>query len=184
MTRPARKMTLLDLMILVAAMALGFKIVRDIVPGVAHMVPTGPDFWFLMPRWLMNASILILASWPLPAMVTIALLLIRIRAPRPTLRRLARQPGFVAGLAVTMISLCNALMLLAAGLRVGETTDLYPFTAIPIGAAVLVAWVTLLSVGRWNPQHDFLDRAGRVLGCYWIAMFPLAYLVVLGRLGR
>jgi hypothetical protein len=34
--------------------------------------------------------------------------------------------------------------------------------------AVAGAWLALALSGRWRPERDWLDRAGRVLGVCWI----------------
>jgi hypothetical protein len=44
------------------------------------------------------------------------------------------------------------------------------FTAGLVGIAVLVAWLVLLANGRFRPERDWMDRAGRVLGVYWMAL--------------
>ena len=43
-------------------------------------------------------------------------------------------------------------------------------------AAVAAAWLTLALTGRWRPRPDWLDRAGRALGTFWIAIVPLIWL--------
>lgn len=174
MTQPVRKPTLSVLTIFVAAMALGFAAIRDVLPGALHILPTSPSVRSSIPHPMLEGSILILASWPLPAMATVALLLlIRLRAPRPTLRRLARQPGDVACLAAAVVGLSHALIHLAFFLKIGDSTDLRSTTVIPIGVAVSSTWSTFLAGGRWKTQHDLSDRPGRVFGCHWIAMLPL-----------
>ena len=43
-------------------------------------------------------------------------------------------------------------------------------------AAVAVAWLTLALSGRWRPRPDWLDRAGRALGIFWLAIVPLIWI--------
>src|SRR5262249_47713197 len=54
-----------------------------------------------------------------------------------------------------------------------------PFDNLPIemivGAAVLGAWATLLASGRWRCEASWIERLGRVLGCFWI-MLVLTYI--------
>jgi hypothetical protein len=46
-------------------------------------------------------------------------------------------------------------------------------TMAMIGVAVGSSWVLLLVSGRWRPERSWIDRAGRVLGWFWIAILPL-----------
>ena len=46
--------------------------------------------------------------------------------------------------------------------------------------AVAGAWLALALSGRWRPEPDWLDRAGRVLGLLWIVS-PLLLGLVMGR---
>lgn len=42
-----------------------------------------------------------------------------------------------------------------------------------IGLAVACGWMLLLVSGRWRPERSWIDRAGRVLGWFWIAILPV-----------
>jgi len=178
----SRKLTLLDVMILVGATAIGLAAIRGAVPGVLHTLPTSPRVRFLVPRPALDVSLIILAAWPLPAMWTLALLAMRLRSPRPAWRRLARQPGVMACCAVGMASLFNALLIAALSLKVRFIGDLLPITAFLVGLAVVVSWATLRLGGRWRSEPCPFDRAGRVIGTYWIAMVPLCLAVFLSLL--
>ncbi len=49
--------------------------------------------------------------------------------------------------------------------------EAFPFFTAPlVGIAVLVAWLVLLANGRFRPEPDWVDRSGRVLGIYWMAL--------------
>src|SRR4051794_2683737 len=102
---PCRKFTLIDAMILIAATALGlakirlFFMDREAQPGLAAIVT-----WWITPfksewtpwgiaRWIRND---VEVAMPLFAAWSLALLVIRLRRPRPTFRRVARQFGMVA----------------------------------------------------------------------------------------
>jgi hypothetical protein len=136
---PSRKLTLRDAMILVAATAIGLAAIRGAIPGVLHVLPTSPRVRFLVPRPALDVCLIILAAWPLPAMWTLALPVMRLCSPRPAWRRLARQPGVTACCAVAMASLLNALLIAALALKVGFVGDLLPITAILVGLAVIVS---------------------------------------------
>jgi hypothetical protein len=49
--------------------------------------------------------------------------------------------------------------------------EIFPFmTSVGVGAAVVVAWLLLWYAKLWRSQRDWVDRAGRVLGVYWIVV--------------
>src|SRR3954453_20841801 len=110
---PTRSLTLLDGMIVIAATACGFAAIRGAVPEMLHMLPTGPRVPFLMSRPVLGIALVTLAAWPLPAMWSIALLILRLRRPRPRWRRLSRQPGVAASCAVAFAATFNAVLLTA-----------------------------------------------------------------------
>jgi hypothetical protein len=46
------------------------------------------------------------------------------------------------------------------------------------GWAVMVSWLTLALTSRWHPERSWVDRWGRVLGCTWIVIGPIASLLI------
>ena len=47
----------------------------------------------------------------------------------------------------------------------------FPFFTAPLVAiAVLIAWLVLAANGRFRPVPDWVDRTGRALGIYWMAL--------------
>jgi hypothetical protein len=136
------------------------------------------------------------------AAATIAMLVMRMRSPRPPLRRLARQPGTVA----CMVAL--SMLLVIAG-WVGFTTatgrvfefsehivkagrhgeeasvgyPLYPFSGRffvvygdRIGFAVAGAWFSLWLAGRWQPEPTWIDRLGRAMAWLWLILTLVLWL--------
>jgi hypothetical protein len=210
MSRPnsSRRPTVTDGLALIAAFAIAFALVR-------HW--TNPSWCVLPPLWGMrppqtpSAGHLALnvfstrLSWTIPFAMTATLTLpvLRLRRPRPPLRRLFRQPGLVACAAaviamvfrtgqLTTYYLLEFLTKPASPFRLpsppflvrvpvmgsrtwGETIhdivlESFPFQISPtVTAAVIVAWTMLWASGRWRPERGWLDRAGRLLGWYWIA---------------
>jgi hypothetical protein len=77
-----------------------------------------------------------------------------VRLPSPPFQRLTIQPRHSLGQAIQNILL-----------------ESFPMQASPmVGVAVLVAWLVLLANRRWLPERDWVDRSGRTLGAYWIAL--------------
>ena len=52
-------------------------------------------------------------------------------------------------------------------------TDHFLNTMGMIGTAIAASWILLLVSGQWRPERSWIDRAGRVLGWFWIAALPL-----------
>ncbi|AGA28428.1 hypothetical protein [Singulisphaera acidiphila] len=184
--RTGRTFGLVDAMAFIAAIAAGFASYRVCIERWAGLGPIPfsrqPDLWpieFLygfttwVPLWL--------APW------TVALLLLRFRQPRPCLRRLVRQPGFVADVAASLVLTVGVVaIVLVLVLRCLPTSRLVFWGAsswplffrcafdlqLPtlMGAAVAVGWSMLCLGGRWRPERSWLDRLGRALGYCWVAL--------------
>ncbi len=178
---PGRRPTPADALILALATALA-------VPG-----------WWWVWRWypgpgkdLADAIALGLAGWPtreagfllmccsvpVAAAWTVALIPLRLRRPRPPRRRLAGQPGLAAtvgaGGSLAISGLWIAAVRAAGGEAIFEDNDvaLWQVVAAPglAGAAVLGSWIALILGRRWRAEASWIDRLGRLLGCYWIAL--------------
>jgi hypothetical protein len=175
-------------MILVAATAVGLAIARR---WTARADTTR---LFLHPEQGILTSLApltrqIVLGWPVVAMWTLALVALRLRRPRG--RRLFAPPGVVACLVAAVV-----MGLEFAQVVVIETEDWlqYPqpmhtaarwnefeFRAIhttattSTGYAVAAAWVALALARRWRSERSWIDRAGRVVGCFWIVLLLLRF---------
>jgi hypothetical protein len=38
-----------------------------------------------------------------------------------------------------------------------------------MGVAVSAVWIVLWLTGAWHAESSWIDRAGRILGIYWVA---------------
>src|SRR5262249_4351146 len=118
---------------------------------------------------------------------TVALLILRLRAPRPSARRLARQPGAMALASATLVAATCLVALGLAGVAcslmggfewslaffVDSAWGVRIYSLILIGLpgwGVAGAWLTLIVGGRWRPEPSWIDRAGRLAGVVWIAL--------------
>jgi hypothetical protein len=150
-----RKLTLADGMILIAAVAAWFAVIRMTAP--VKGVP---------PRVLVVLNLLLLVVDSLVPL-SLAWLAIRLRQPRPRLRRLARQPGFAACavIAVTTTAV-TAVGMIPIVARIGwiNPAILLLISVHGVGLAVLGSWLTLILVGCWRPSPDWFDRTGRAVG--------------------
>jgi hypothetical protein len=184
-----RRFTLLDGMILVGSAAVGLAAIR----GLSRETNWGDLASALIENFAWDLDLfdqfvpeLMMVAMPLVVAMTLGVLALRLRKPRPRWRRLARQPGLVA---------CLALLLAWAGAGAYTTAHvmsqaafvvvkhgpfwqdpanwLEPFTlsGAPLsGFAVVVAWATQILVGRWRAEPTWPDRLGRLAGLGWIAI--------------
>jgi hypothetical protein len=131
---------------------------------------------------------LVMLSVPLLAMLSFAVIAIRLIPPRPRRRRLMRQPGMAAAFAV-------AVALVGIGLfhgitRLADIRDRPLFawnsswvvTCAPafVGLSIVSAWSTLLGARQWRPEPTWIDRLGRIVAATWIlaGLFPTCHYLV------
>ncbi len=169
---PPRRLTLADLALLVASAAGGMVILRMLVEDRSES---------LLGRRIGGMTIgLILAPFLLTT--SLALVIARLRGPRPAFLAAIRQPGTlacIAFLAFFAIDLTSHAASIAVGSWLGESyvkinVWLFLFTAMNAGAYIAPAWATLALAGRWRPEPGWIDRSGRVLGVVAMAVDLLA----------
>jgi len=182
-----RRITLFDVMALIAATAIGLAIARvgwppqALGPGAtAPAAPSRPSGYksrmAVMPTLQRIApAFSCMAAW------SGALLASRLRPPRPRWRRLAGQPGTIAAIATLLVWLIEAPPIVWLSWYDGRFGWSSPTRLAQVaanstvmlghhaGLAVAIAWLTLALGGRWRPERSWVDRSGRVLGVAWIA---------------
>jgi hypothetical protein len=183
-----RPFGLVDAMIMVAALAVGLWVNRTDWLGFASL-------WYGDAYDRIQRVLSLLT--PHVAAATMALVAIRMRRPRPPLRRLLRSPGAVActvASAAIVLIVCWAVSALALGrgITFSQHIELLPYTGRGHGRgggtrypfsgkllttygdhvafAVAGAWLSLLLAGRWRPERTWIDRAGRALGWIWLGL--------------
>lgn len=184
MRAPRRRFTVFDALVLVAATALGLAVARALDATWFTVLLRGGYQWDDYLHFVLHGvpSTCLVASW------SVGLLALRLVHPRPSLRRIARQYGPVACAAtvasIALAAACDVARHTAdwsviVGLeQVPELSlwDVWWPALMTTDEFVLGAWLGLaLAVGR-SPSHDWVDRAGRAIGLYWITW--LAYAVV------
>ena len=179
MTTPRRRFTMLDAMILVAATAAGCALCRPV------WTRTVQDFDGRATRYLYGGS-MIAACFLTP--LSLALLVFRSRSPRPSNRKLRRQPGLMACLVVMLAWALTGC--LAAWEWVREIapwpqlagpwrgspmslSEAIDFTTTTAGWMVAAAWFALAVARAHRPEPSWIDRAGRIVGAGWIAIAVL-----------
>ena len=176
---PCRPFTLQDVMILVAAAAVGSLGVRYRLfdpagsLGMALQASLRPK----SPGWLANdyevAGFALMLS-------SVAVLVLRARRPRPSIPRVMRQPGTVACFMVVANTWLGDLNWVVARLAAGTPHEfrsvgeeiwsrLSPeFPDYRSSYLVVTAWVVLYLGRLARPEPGWVDRSGRVVGWAWI----------------
>ncbi len=177
---PRRRFTLLDGMILVAATAVGYALVHVL----ERLIGEGDFLSLIREAWTGRefakmALLLYLVALPVLAAWTVALIPLRLLKPRPRSRRMARQPGLMAGIAASMaigfMGLVVGIMSVSMSWLIGgldQVVMLQGVLMLPasLGLAVLVAWTTLLLGRRWRAEPSWIDRLGRIIGVAWVLL--------------
>jgi hypothetical protein len=173
-----RRLTVLDAMVLVAAAGFALEGARWNQQGAYRpwSIPGMP--------WAFRFGTV---SSPFLVAGAVGLLVLRLRPPRPRLRRLVRQPGTSACLALLLavvihygLNFALPMQLVALGLTRLKLT-LIPFSQYwglyqTIGDVTLIVWLTQATLGAWRPERFWIDRAGRLLGATVIALRFLDHL--------
>jgi hypothetical protein len=191
-TTPSRRFSLMDAMVLVAATAAGLAGLRCAAGDLAELgaecwesvavVTAPPDDWSFW-GWAMYSSFGLLALFvPFCWAWTLAVAGLSLRQPRPRRRRLASQPGAIAcySAAFALIPalagvLCLIFMSGSESASDWDTVFSRSFILVPAltGFAVIGSWAPLVIGKRWRAGSTWIDRAGRVLGFYWIGTILL-----------
>lgn len=186
-----RRMTLLDALVLVAATGVMLWMYRDLFDR--EDIPTSLRTF----EDIIGAANWLSSLFPCATAWTMALLVLSLRGPRPPLRKLSRQPGFVAlltasviilvGIPVGVISECSFYAATGHSIATIDWNDagLYHLGSLPkmISFAIAAAWIVLAICGRWRANAHWIDRLGRATGVFWISVIPIHELGGVGCLG-
>jgi hypothetical protein len=179
-------------------------------PSDCHLRPPGPIDWMTLlaatavglswssafdraarPGGWPERGLVFLASW------SVGLLLVRLRSPRPSLRRLMRQPGAVACLSATAATVLvlawsthrsfaelnwtlpgppgepgvgpGDWLLAAFAAYAHAVRDIAPpRLGMTVPPVVLCSWLVLKLSGRWKAERTWIDRLGTAVGWLWL----------------
>jgi hypothetical protein len=177
---PRRRLSLSDAAIVIAAIALGLVPARYVVALDLPSIKLSPSDATARLTRILTAG-MTLAS-PVLIALSLAAFVISLRQPRPPLRSLAREPGFVAMAVIVMttgyhllhyavkVTVCyhstSSSSLLLPVYYVGLLTNIF----LESGWNVAVAWSVLALQGNWRRRSRWNGGLGVALGCTWVAI--------------
>jgi hypothetical protein len=169
-TTERRRFNIGDAMIIVVALATGLALARVALyqmGGWISMIrqlgsPGWPTWWNMF--WTAVQILFCFIVALIPALIVVCL-----RRPRPPLRRVALQPGFVALCVLVLVGMIDVDAIYL------DLVSWPPLVhAVLPGAAVLASWLVLVVFRCWQPERSWIDRTGRLIGVFWIATIPWA----------
>ena len=161
-----RPFNISDAMILVAATAISLPLMPpywvDCLKAISQG-NLGPDAIL----GVANSSTAILVP------STLAMLLLRLRQPRPAFRRLRNQPGLMACLTAAITATITLIFFFVEFNSYVNADFRVSFFQINsyVAPSVVGSWLTLLLGGRWKAEPGWIDQLGRCLGWLWIVSF-------------
>jgi hypothetical protein len=179
-----RKFTILDGMILVAAIACGLAMSRAMGVWYGNGALYEQN-WF---GRITDDPVKVGAAIPFVLTLTAGVLLIRLRRPRPRWRRLARQPGMAAcaaavvPIAIMLLQICR-LEWCSDHVGYGDMYARWVSWKVLLwdcgfhaGLWVLAAWLALALSGRRRSEPSEIDRLGRLVGAGWLMILAVRIL--------
>jgi hypothetical protein len=162
-----RHFSLADAMVLTGALGLALGYLRMVAPGMVHSYsylgfrPALPRAYIL---WMWIGPVFLSAG-------SLAFLVLRLLPPRPARHRIARQPGLIASVSVTVaVAVVTAFELakMASHHALAGINSLGAFFAEYSGFVVLGSWLTLILGGRWRREPGWIDLGGTMIGFGWL----------------
>jgi hypothetical protein len=155
----ARRFGLLDAVILMAALAAGFYLARacwyeTFAPTKLPPIVRSP-FVF---RAVHDECAVCVAA------LSAAMLILRLRRPRPLLPQVFQQPGFVGCLATTVV----LGMCIVNKVPERSISSIVLVASIANAYSIVAAWFAVLFAGSWNPEPGWIDRMARTLCVFWL----------------
>ena len=181
--RVERRFTIADGMILVAAVWVASMAIRDTLQWRDFSETSAFADRFV--RWA-HHWIYVLGA------LSTAVLICRLRRPRPPRRRLWLLPGTTPALATAVVSLEFLAQAVKSSLAARRSLEPLPSHIYGRGLSSMVlfefesrylsileqvafcvglTWLVLFLGGRWRGEPSWVDRLGRALGVCWIGLF-------------
>lgn len=188
--RQTRRLTILDTLILVVALSVGLVMAREFWNDVPRLSKSQMNAG--SPEWVRQWAVIVNPVSRVVAMAMAGLLFIQLRPPRQSLRRLSREPGFVAcaaAVAGMAVGGASAFALAVSGRAhlqflnqsigsllplsrlIPAEVSLWAYVEPGITPAIVAAWLALALGRRWRAVPGVLDRIGCALGAYWLLLY-------------
>jgi hypothetical protein len=181
-----RRLTLADSIVLIAALGIGLWVSRYGLILWLSVLFGGFDrqVWTSRPialswHW---GTLILRHTQPSVGILTLTVFGLSFVHPRPTLRQMAQQPGFVSCLAASLaIVVGGSLNFATCTTRPNPGYELQNYTSLSLtrlcsepGLAIGACWMTLALSHAWRSDRTWTERAGTMLGAYWLAMSIIA----------
>lgn len=171
----ARRFTILDAMLLVAAAACGIAVERATDYDLnARLVRAGTLGGHIVAHLDYAQS----KYLPFAVTGTIALMVARLVPPRASFPRLSRQPGavacFVATLTISILAAWVVSVHFFKPARYHRPFSLWLYS-LYVSFAVIGGWSSLALSGRWRAEPSWVDRVGRFMGIIWIGTLIVVF---------
>jgi hypothetical protein len=168
MCASTRRFTLNDAIILMAALSCGFALARW---AWAESIPLQRFPGTVRVRFMIEDTIK--AASACVATLSIALLLLRVRSPRPRIPQLWREPGVIgcATAAISMAWLCGVYVF---AFPKPSLSSLLLVGPVGVGMAIGSAWLVIWCDGSWEANAHWIDRLGRAICVCWFVL-PLVF---------
>ncbi len=173
-TLAQRNFTPFDLVVLGAATAAGFAVFRALRIDLAmHGRPHGENWSSRIADQAVLSIVPFLITW------TLAFPFVRLRAPRPQFRRLARQPGMAGCMAASIAIIYELIWIIFISLKLGvqwavirgylpDSSGFLRLDGDLVSLWVAAAWMVLALGGWWRAEPGWVDRLGRLLCLAWL----------------
>jgi hypothetical protein len=163
-----RRFTLHDAIILVAALSAGFALARlawsESIP--LQRFPRSFQHRFMIEDMVKAISACV-------ALLSVALLGLRLRSPRTLISQLWREPG-VVGCATATISIAWFCATYLLAVPRPSLSSLLLVTPAGVGMAIGSAWLVIWCDGSWQTEPHWIERTGRALCICWF-LLPLLF---------
>jgi hypothetical protein len=175
-------------MILIAGFALGLWVApQGFESGVRNAITLPIQYRSVRLAFYWSSLVLVWCVQPVASAWTLGILAGSLWR-RPAARQFARRPGAMACAAVILAMIVAGPATFAhwhpnlvPEFPLTTRLQVYSWYALRFqrgecGLAVAAAWTAMALAGRWRAQPDAIDRLGRALGFFWLAMIPVTWL--------
>lgn len=162
--------TIFDVMVVIVGMAIGLCAWKGFASTPIMSASHDSIQWYYFQA---------LGATALLAPMSLTLLVLSLRQPRPRMHRLVQEPAVIVGLATLFILIINTALLFAVVALLGSNTAIFGQGKVlyfckmlteQVGMSIAVAWLIRAVGGRRRSRKTWLDIPGWALGACWISL--------------